>query len=79
MAGGRIVTVNEPALIAETHAAHAELADQVLASNDDAAPFRDALFRITLKALGCPIDETVRPAWIEGSHGRFPPFDEGFR
>ncbi len=68
MADGHITSVNENALIQETHSAHALLADQVLASNDDAAPFRDALLRITIKALGCPIDATVRPAWIEGSH-----------
>ena len=74
MANGRITSVNEESLIRETQEAHAELADQVMASNDDAAPFRDALFRITIKALGCPIDETVRPAWFEGAHGGFPAF-----
>lgn len=69
IANGQIVTVNEAGLISEINSAHEELASQVFASNDDAVPFRDALLRITIKALGCPIDETVRPAWIEGAHG----------
>ena len=77
MTQGRIGTVDEGALISETHSAHEALSSQVLASNEDAAPFRDALFRITIKALGCPIDETVRPAWIEGAHGKFPSFGQG--
>jgi guanine deaminase len=64
---GRIATVDEQALYAEAHAAHAELIDSLTASNEDATPMRDALLKVTIKALGCPIAETVRPAWLEGA------------
>ena len=70
MAEGQVLAVNEQALLRETHEAHADLIASLSASNEDAVPFRDSLLRITVKALGCPIDETVRPAWIEGSHPR---------
>lgn len=65
--GGQLSCVNEQALLREMHEAHAELIDSLNASNEDATPMRDALLKVTIRALGCPIDETVRPAWLEGT------------
>jgi guanine deaminase len=64
---GQMIAVNESALLEEAHEAHAELIDSLNASNEDATPMRDALLKVTIKALGCPIAETIRPAWLEGA------------
>jgi guanine deaminase len=65
--GGQLACVNEQALLREMHEAHADLIGELNASNEDATPMREALLKVTIRALGCPIDETVRPAWLEGT------------
>lgn len=64
--GGRLTRVDETALLREAQAAHAELASVQTVSQSDSAPFRDALMRVYLRALACPIEADHHPAWIEG-------------
>ncbi|MEN9773716.1 MAG: hypothetical protein RL322_786 [Pseudomonadota bacterium] len=64
---GMLQSVNEQALLREAHDAHAELIESLTASNEDASAMRDALLKVTIRALGCPIDESIRPAWLEGT------------
>lgn len=65
---GRLTKVDEVALLREAQAAHAELAATQLASQADSAPFREALMRIYVRSLACPIAADHHAAWIEGAN-----------
>lgn len=65
---GRLSRVDEVALLREAQAAHAELASVQLVSQADSAPFREALMRVYVRSLACPIAADHHPAWIRGSN-----------
>jgi guanine deaminase len=65
---GRLTRVDEVALLREAQAAHAELASVQLVSQADSAPFREALMRVYVRSLACPIAADHHPAWIRGSN-----------
>jgi 5-methylthioadenosine/S-adenosylhomocysteine deaminase len=66
--GGRLTKVDEVALLREAQAAHAELADTQLSSQEASKPFRDALMRVYVRSLACPIAADYHAAWIKGSN-----------
>lgn len=66
--GGRLTRVDEVALLREAQAAHAELGAVQTASQSDSAPFRDALMRVYVRSLACPIAADHHAAWIRGSN-----------
>lgn len=65
---GRFVTVDEIALLREAQAAHAELIGQLSVSQEDTAPFRNALEAVYLKSLSCPIAQDHFAAAIMGNN-----------
>ncbi len=65
---GRNTMVNETALLREMQAAHAELGDTLVSSQEDAAPFHDALMRVYLRALSCPIASDHYAALMTGNN-----------
>jgi len=65
---GRLTRIDEVAVLREAQDAHATLADTLVSSQADAAPFRDALLAIYVRSLGCPIAADYHAAWIRGSN-----------
>jgi guanine deaminase len=65
---GRNALVDETALLREMQAAHAELGDTLVSSQADAAPFHDALMRVYLRALSCPIAGDHYAALMTGNN-----------
>lgn len=65
---GRLTRVDEVALLREAQAAHAELNAVQSVSQSDSAPFRDALTRVYVRSLACPIAADHHAAWIRGSN-----------
>ena len=68
MRDGRLTRIDEVALLREAQQVHAELADNVVGSQADAAPFRDALFAIYRRSLACPIAADIYPSVIGGNN-----------
>jgi 5-methylthioadenosine/S-adenosylhomocysteine deaminase len=66
--GGRNAMVDETKLLREMQAAHAEMADTLVASQADAAPFHDTLTRVYLRALACPIAHDHYAALMTGNN-----------
>lgn len=66
--GGRLTRVDEVSLLREAQAAHAELAPNLIGSQEDAAPFRDALYEIYRRSLACPIAADHFPAVVRGNN-----------
>jgi 5-methylthioadenosine/S-adenosylhomocysteine deaminase len=65
---GRNALVDETALLREMQAAHADLGDTLVSSQADAAPFHDALMRVYLRALSCPIAGDHYAALMTGNN-----------
>ncbi len=65
---GRNAMVDETKLLREMQAAHAEMADTLVSSQADAAPFHDALTRVYLRALACPIAHDHYAALMTGNN-----------
>jgi 5-methylthioadenosine/S-adenosylhomocysteine deaminase len=68
VSGGRLTKVDEVALLREAQAAHAELGNTQMASQEASAPFRNALMAVYLRSLACPIAADHHAAWISGSN-----------
>lgn len=65
---GRLTQVNEHRLLERAREAHEELIGSLRSSQADSQPFQDALRAIYTCSLGCSIDHSIFPAWVEG-HG----------
>ncbi|MGE3702013.1 MAG: amidohydrolase family protein [Hyphomicrobiaceae bacterium] len=66
--GGRCLRFDEEALLRETQNAHAELADQIRRSLDDSIPFLEALTKVYVRTLDCPLCHDQLPAWVTGNN-----------
>lgn len=68
VSGARLTRVDEVALLREAQAAHAEISAVQQVSQTDSTPFREALMKVYLRSLACPIAADYHPAWILGSN-----------
>lgn len=68
MRDGRLTRIDEVALLREAQAVHAELADTVVGSQADAAPFRDALFEVYRRSLACALAPDYHRSVIRGNN-----------
>jgi guanine deaminase len=68
MQGGRLTLVDEIALLREAQDAHAELQETLVSSQEDSSAFRDALTRVYLRSLACPIAHDHYAALVSGNN-----------
>jgi guanine deaminase len=66
MAGGRFTRFDEAALIAEFQAVHAEMLEQIRASEEASGPMLEGLERIYRKSLAVPIPADTTRGMLDG-------------